>query len=228
MTAAMVHPYPRFSPVGDSALLIELDGEMSPTTNARVFALDARMRQSSLPGVVEWVPAYVSLLVLYDPMQVTLRGVYQWVQEQLDCRLNDWDQKPKRVEIAVRYGGVDGPDLGFVARFHELSLADVVEKHTAQVYRVGMMGFTPGFAYLSGLDPDLATPRLSTPRTLVPAGSIGIAGSQTGIYPLESPGGWQLIGRTDRGLFDPDHAPHFLLSPGDEVRFIPLRDGAVS
>jgi len=129
------------------------------------------------------------------------------------------------VEIAVRYGGEDGPDLAFVAEYHDLNPVEVVRRHTAQTYHVGMMGFTPGFAYLMGLDPNLATPRLSTPRIVVPAGSVGIAGEQTGVYPLESPGGWRLIGRTDRTLFDPQYEPHFLFSPGDKVRFVAQEGG---
>jgi KipI family sensor histidine kinase inhibitor len=110
--------------------------------------------------------------------------------------------------------------LDFVARSHHLTPAEVIRRHTAPVYRVGMMGFTPGFAYLLGLDHGLETPRLTNPRTHVPAGSVGIAGGQTGIYPLDSPGGWQLIGRTDLVLFDPSREAPFLLSPGDEVRFV--------
>lgn len=220
--------FPRICHVGDSALLVEFADELSPAANDRVYALDARLHQAPLTGVVEWVPAYASLLVIYDPISVKLPDVRQWLVQCMNAKSPDQMYQPKRVMVPVRYGGAAGPDLNDVADFHGLSPGEVVERHAAQVYRVGMMGFTPGFAYLLGLDPSLATPRHSTPRTEVPAGSVGIAGGQTGIYPIESPGGWQLIGRTDQMLFDPDHEPHFLFSPGDEVQFIPVEDGAVS
>jgi inhibitor of KinA len=218
--------FPRFSPVGESALLVELDDVLSPAVNHQVIALDARMLVNPLAGVLEWVPAYTSLLVIYDPLWVKYPIVHQWLEDCMRTDFTDKQLSPKRWEISVVYGGVDGPDLEYVADFHGLSPGDVIDRHTAQVYRVGMMGFTPGFAYLIGMDQTLATPRLDTPRAIVPRGSVGIAGAQTGIYPLDSPGGWQLIGRTDQVLFNPDHKPHFLLSPGDEVRFISLKDGA--
>lgn len=220
--------FPRYSPVGESGLLLELADELSNEINQQVYALDAQLCESRLEGVLEWIPAYASLLVLYDPLSVTLPDVRQWLQDCLNSFFPELRGERMQVEIPVRYGGLDGPDLDHVAALHGLSPQEVVEKHVAKVYRVGMMGFTPGFAYLLGLDPDLATSRQTTPRTNVPAGSIGIAGSQTGIYPLDSPGGWQLIGRTDLALFTPDKAPYFLLSPGDEVRFIPIKAGAVS
>jgi inhibitor of KinA len=222
----MPESFPRFSPVGESALLVELDDVLSPAVNHQVAALDARMQATPLAGVLEWVPAYTSLLVIYDPLRVKYPIVHQWLEDCIRSDLTDNSYSPKRWELPVKYGGVDGPDLDHVADFHDLSPGDVIDRHTAQVYRVGMMGFTPGFAYLIGMDLTLATPRLDTPRASVPRGSVGIAGPQTGIYPLESPGGWQLIGRTDQVLFNPDHKPHFLLSPGDEVRFIALKDGA--
>lgn len=212
--------YPKFSAVGDTALLIELGDTLDDDTNTRVFALDSRIHMSPLDGVLESVPGYASLLVRYDPYKLTLPEVRNWVQELLLAPLNQVDWTPKRVEIPVRYGGENGPDLGFVAESHGLSVSEVVQRHTQPIYRVGMMGFTPGFAYLMGMDAKLATPRLANPRTFVPAGSVGIAGAQTGVYPLDSPGGWQLIGRTDLAMFTPDHEPHFLLSPGDEVLFV--------
>jgi len=212
--------FPRFSPVGDSALLLELDDSIHVSTNRNVHALDAWLSQSPLHGVVGRVPAYISLLILYDPLIVNYDDVKSWLDERMETCSSGEITKPKRVEIPVRYGGEDGPDLADVANYHHLSPAEVVRKHTARRYRVGMMGFTPGFAYLMGLDPELATPRLATPRTLVPAGSVGIAGDQTGIYPIDSPGGWRLIGRTDCRLFNPQRDPHFLISPGDEVCFV--------
>ena len=214
------NPFPRFSPVGDAALLLELGDRIRADTNRTVHALDAWLSQSPLKGVVGIIPAYVSLLILYDPLEVNYLAVKSWVEVRMETCPSGQVRTPRRVEIPVRYGGEDGPDLADVADYHGLPPEDVIRKHTALTYRVGMMGFTPGFAYLMGLDPALATPRLATPRTLVPAGSVGIAGVQTGIYPLDSPGGWRLIGRTESKLFDPQQDPPFLLSPGDEVCFV--------
>lgn len=205
-------------------MLVLFNGLHTPDANRQVRALDARLKHSPLMGALEWIPALASLLVLYDPRLVPLTDVENWVEGCSATLTAAEDQPAQRVEIPVRYGGEDGPDLPFVADFHSLTRAEVVERHAAQIYHVGMMGFMPGFAYLLGLDPAIATPRLATPRTHVPARSVGIAGDLTGVYPLASPGGWRLIGRTDMALFNPHQKPYFALSPGDEVRFIPVKD----
>ena len=223
----MGEEFPRVVPVGESALLVEMGDSISNDINHRILTIDQQLQQRRIWGVVEWIPAYSSILVLFDPAQTTEPAVCRWLD---DCLTHQEEQilvDTRKIEIPVRYGGQDGPDLNFVADYHGLTPAQVVEKHAAQVYRVAMMGFTPGFAYLIGLDPDLATPRLTTPRTRVPAGSVGIADQQTGIYPLDSPGGWQIIGKTERLLFNPNQVPYFLLSPGDQVRFIPANGGLV-
>jgi len=212
--------FPKIQPVGETALLFEFDEGLSPFINLRVHALDTRMKDNPCQGVKEWVPAFSSMLIIYDPLVVETSVVQSWLEECFGRLIEEKAGESKKVIIPVVYGGKSGPDLAFVAAFHHLSPEEVVRRHTAQVYRVGMMGFTPGFAYLLGLDTSLATPRLKTPRTLVPAGSVGIAGGQTGIYPLESPGGWQLIGRTEITLFDSENLPYFLLSPGDEIQFL--------
>ena len=217
--------FPRIIPVGDSALLIELDQKITPEINAQVHALDLQMQGELLNSVLELVPGYSSILVRYDPLVSKFSEIEGWVWECLASSSGEMVQSSGEIVIPVQYGGEDGPDLDFVAKYHHLAPEEVVRRHTDQIYRVGMMGFTPGFAYLMGLDPTIETPRLDTPRTKVPAGSVGIAGAQTGVYPLESPGGWQIIGKTDKKLFDPENAPYFLLSPGDAVRFIPLIDG---
>ena len=217
--------FPKFNPVGESAVLFELDEDLSPAINRRVHALDSCMQANSLQGVREWVPAYSSVLVIFDPLLVEISKVKSWLKDCLE-NISDIDAgKTRKLIIPVHYGGENGPDLAYVASYNHLSPGEVVRRHTAQTYHVGMMGFTPGFAYLLGLDPSLTTPRLKSPRTLVPAGSVGIAGGQTGIYPMESPGGWQLIGRTEMALFDPDQPPYFLLSPGDEVQFQAVNQG---
>jgi KipI family sensor histidine kinase inhibitor len=215
----MDRSHPNYQAVGESALLFELSDEMCPVVNDRVRALDSRMQEMPLAGVVEWIPAYASLMVKYDPQLIQLKSVKKWINDCLESTSEETKQEERCVVIPVRYGGEDGPDLEAVAAFHHLSPSEVIFKHTGATYRVAMMGFTPGFAYLAGLDPDIATPRQESPRIHVPAGSVGIAGEQTGVYPLDSPGGWQLIGRTDRTLFNPDQDQPFLLSPGDIVRF---------
>ena len=214
--------FPRYSIVGESALLVELASRLDQQVNQVVYLLDAQMQNKPLQGVVEWVPGYSSILVYYDPLVTTHNAVHQWLKDCFSVKSEKLNLQPRRVQISVRYGGEFGPDLEHVADLHGILTSAVVRKHTAQIYKVGMMGFTPGFAYLIGLDPDLETPRLATPRTKVPKGSVGIAGSQTGIYPLDSPGGWQIIGRTEQDLFTPEGKPHFLLSPGDEVQFSAL------
>lgn len=216
--------YPIYQAVGESALLLEFSDDMSPAVNERVRALDSRMLEMPLTGVIEWIPAYTSLMVKYDPRSIQFDAVRLWINDCLDSTSEDMKQEVSCVVIPVRYGGKDGPDLESVAAFHHLSPSEVVTRHTQAVYRVAMMGFTPGFAYLTGLDESIATPRRDTPRIHVPAGSVGIAGAQTGVYPLDSPGGWQLIGRTDMTMFDPDHEPPFLLSPGDMIRFETVED----
>jgi len=219
---------PQYSMVGERALLVTFADTLTHETVQQVRAVDIYMQQSPLMGVIEWIPSYSSVLVLYDPLRVVLSAVKDWVENACHILESDAERLPKRVEIVVRYGGAEGPDLPFVAEYHGITPADVIEKHVERVYSVGMMGFMPGFAYLLGLDPGLATPRLNTPRTYVLAGSVGIAGSQTGVYPLDAPGGWQLIGRTDQVLFNPLYEPYFTLSPGDEVRFIPSQNSPIT
>ncbi len=211
---------PRIVPVGEAAVLIELGEVLDSDINQQVFALDEWLTASPLDGLVTQVPGYCSLLISYDPLKLTYSDVAAWLEERLGSCPPASQRQPRQVRIPVRYGGEDGPDLVEVARSHRMTPVELVQRHTAPVYSVGMMGFTPGFAYLMGLDPELATPRRTNPRTNVPAGAVGIAGAQTGVYPLESPGGWQLIGRTELALFNPNLEPHFLLSPGDEVRFV--------
>ena len=218
---------PKLTPLGESALLVELAEEIDLTVNNLIYALDFWMGEAVLDGVTHWVPGYASILIHFDPLQTDVFIVQDWFRERWETCPSVSEHQPVRIQIPVRYGGEDGPDLINIAKMHHISPSDVVNMHTAPAYRVGMMGFTPGFAYLMGLDPGLATPRLDNPRTHVPAGSVGIAGHQTGIYPLESPGGWQLIGRTDSVLYDPMHEPHFLLSPGVEIRFVVAEGSAV-
>jgi inhibitor of KinA len=211
---------PRLRPMGDAALLVELGDAMDESLNARVHALAFAVDQ--VAGVVEVVPAYASLLVEFDPARLTYATLREQVTRALEreSSANAAVRVPRVIEIPTRYGGEFGPDLEFVARHNSLTPEAVIRLHTAQPLRVFMLGFTPGFPYLGILPPQIAAPRLATPRARVPAGSVGIAGRQTGIYPRESPGGWRLIGRTAVQLFDPAQNPPALLRPGDYVRFV--------
>ena len=218
----------RIEPLGDRALLVTLADDVAPidaATSARVRAAAVRLRGAH-EALTDVVPAYVSVAVHYDPARVHCRhdepphdALARWVAARLE-RLGDAGAEQSRlVEIPVRYGGEHGPDLASLAEARDLSIEEVVALHTAPEYVVHFVGFMPGFAYLGGLDPRLATPRREVPRTSVPAGSVGIGGAQTGVYPVASPGGWQLIGRTDLPLFDPSRDPAALLAAGDRVRF---------
>ncbi len=214
--------YPRILPVGETAFTVEFGNVVDEALNRQVHAFDAAVQAMGLLGLIETVPTYRSLLVIFDPAQTTAIAVRQALHRQLAsfvCR-EEYGDRGRLIEIPVRYGGAWGPDLEAVAEHCGLSAEAVIHHHTAPVYRVAMLGFAPGFAYLLGLPPELATPRLATPRVRVPAGSVGIADAQTGIYALSTPGGWRIIGRTEMHLFDPDRDPPFLVTAGDRVRFV--------
>jgi KipI family sensor histidine kinase inhibitor len=213
---------PRLLPVGDSALLIEFGNEINPAINAQVQALALALDDYALPGLSEAVPAYRSLLWHYDPLLLSFDQVCELAGQALNQAQTSAPLKPRVIEIPTCYGGQFGPDLEFVARHNDLQPEDVIRLHASALYPVYMLGFSPGFAYLGGLPPAIAAPRLPSPRTQVPAGSVGIAGAQTGIYPIATPGGWRLIGRTPLRLFDPQLRPPALLRPGDRVRFTPI------
>lgn len=210
---------PHIQPVGDSALVVTFGEEISLDINRRVQALVRLVARERLAGIEECVPTYSTLLVHYDPLQWRYAQVRNWLAGQVREAESSPVEPPRRIEIPTRY---DGPDLEFVARHHHLAIEDVIRIHSSGEYLVYMMGFTPGFPYLGTLDDSIATPRLETPRSHVPAGSVGIAGRQTGIYPVDSPGGWRVIGHTPRRLFDPTETPPFLLAPGNVVRFVPI------
>ena len=216
---------PRFLLAGDSALVIEFGDEISEAVNRKVHALAYVLEKNSLPGIGEAVPTYRSLLIHYDPLRLPCDAAKALVTDLLQ----KWEEiplpQPTVVEVPVVYGGEFGPDIEFVAKHNSLSVEEVIRLHCGTTYTVYMLGFSPGFTYLGGLPEVLATPRLPTPRTLVPAGAVGIAGAQTGIYPIATPGGWQLIGRTPLKLFDPTREPPVPLKPGDRLRFVPVSEG---
>jgi inhibitor of KinA len=232
VTEAALLPAPpfRISALGDRALVLEVDAPVNRAITLRMRALADWLRQLALPGVLDLVPAFCSLTVHYEPLHLRsgpeTGPPYEALREQLARAI---DQAPPAledtagsVEIPVLYGGVGGEDLEALAAAHGLSPDEVVDLHTAPVYFVGMLGFAPGFAYLAGLDPRLVTPRRSTPRARVLAGSVAIGGEHTGVYPFDSPGGWHVIGRTPLRLFDPGRSAPSLLCAGDEVRFVAI------
>ena len=213
---------------GDSALVVEFGDEISQEVNRKVHALAEALGKSSLPGLGEPVPTYRSLLIHYDPLHLSYDEVKAFVLGVLQKCEEEPSLEPGVVEVSVVYGGEFGPDIEFVAERNGLSVEEVISLHSGATYTVYMLGFTPGFAYLGGMPEAIATPRLETPRTLAPAGSVGIAGEQTGIYPIATPGGWRLIGRTPLKLFDPERDPPTLLKAGDIVRFVPISEGEYS
>jgi KipI family sensor histidine kinase inhibitor len=206
--------------LGDHALVATAVDAVSFETQRRIWQMGACARQ--WPDVEEAIPGMNNLTLLFDPLAVDLTRL----RETLEAACAETAEPAggdtyARHELSVRYGGADGPDLEAVARQADIPVDEVIERHTCVEYIVFFIGFQPGFAYLGGLDPRLATPRRKEPRLKVPAGSVGIGGNQTGVYPSVSPGGWQLIGRTAEVLFDPAQAVPALLSPGDRVRFVP-------
>lgn len=214
--------FPRILPVGDAALVVEFGDRIDPKIHRQVLALAHALEWEPLPGLRETVPTYCSLLVYYDPRQLLWDEARGRISDALERAAEIPLPEPRELEIPVVYGGEFGPDIGFVAAHNGLSEADVVRLHTGSTYTVYMLGFAPGFVYLGGLPEALATPRLPTPRPSVPAGSVGIAGLQTGIYGISTPGGWQLIGRTPMPMLDLQRQPPTPLRPGDRVRFIPI------
>jgi len=208
--------------VSDHSLLVSLAEEVSHAAHRRVVAAFRALQEPALPGVRDLHPAYSSLLVSYDPRRADRDGLCEAVAERLRALRDAVPPAVRTVEIPVAYGGADGPDLTDVARASGLAESEVAAVHASGDYFVCFLGFSPGFPYLGGMPPALAVPRRATPRTRVPAGSVAIAGTQAGIYPLASPGGWQLIGRTPVRLFDPLRTPPALLAIGDRVRFVPI------
>lgn len=206
------------APAGDQAFLVRFATTISARTHARVFAALAALDQARPAWVVDCVPAYASILVIYDPLAIGPAAVEAWIRGRISCARRQRTVR-RAVTVPVWYDLEVGLDLEDTARYLGMTVERVVELHTARTYLAYMLGFKPGFPYLGILDPKLAAPRLDSPRLAVPAGSVGIAGRQTGIYPVRSPGGWRILGRTPLRVFDPAREAPFLILPGDEVRF---------
>lgn len=206
---------------GDAALVVEFEQKIDPAINARALAVGNAMRAARLPGVLDVVEGYCSVTVAFDPLRTAIEALVAEL-ETAAAREPAGGVGEEEVALPVCYGGRHGPDLAAVAAFAGCSEADVAALHHQTVYRVYMLGFLPGFAYMGSVDARIAIPRRSRPRLRVPAGSVGIARLQTGVYPLDAPGGWHLIGRCPLRMFDPDAPNPFRLQPGCAVRFTPI------
>lgn len=212
----------RFRAASDQAVLAYLGEEICTLAHQRVVRLLRVLQQEPPPWVVNLQPAYCSLLICYDACQVELSEVESVVREYERRAEHAALPESRLIDIPVCYGEDFGPDLADVAALHSLTIEQTIKLHTSQTYRAYFLGFTPGFAYLGDLPDELATPRLATPRKKVTPGSVGIAGKQTAVYPLATPGGWRLLGRTPVSIFQPDRNPMGLISVGDEVRFFTI------
>jgi inhibitor of KinA len=218
-------------PLGDSAMVLQFEDKISLKTNLRLRAISHFFDTHTIPGIIEYVPAYNTITIYYDPWEISEKGKYntydrivELIQHILRQVKLEKKIKSKDVDIPVCYGGNFGPDLHFVSQYSKLTENKIIELHSKGSYLVYMIGFAPGFPYLGGMSKKLDTPRKSQPKSLVPKGSIGIAGNQTGIYSLDTPGGWQIIGRTPLSLFNPTSEKPSLLQAGDKVRFIPISE----
>jgi KipI family sensor histidine kinase inhibitor len=208
-------------------LLVEFEQRIDPAVNDRAIHLAARLASRLGSSVRDVVPAYCSVGVHFDPLLTDLAALEQVIAVEAEGVEHEHPRTPDHViEIPVRYGSADGPDLEAVAAWAGCTSDDVIARHSASTYRVYMLGFVPGFSYMGRVDRSIAAPRHRIPRERVPAGSVGIAGEQTGVYPIATAGGWQLIGRTDLAMFDATRTPPSLLNPGDFVRFVPVRPHA--
>lgn len=209
----------RIFPLSESAITIELGNEISAHLNARAIALAEHFSDNRFPGFVEAVSAYASVTLFFDPAKTSTSAVQEIAARVAGSISEQARSELRLVTIPMQISEESSPDLISISECSGLRRNDVIEIFLSRTYRVYMLGFLPGFAYMGEVDDRIATPRLGTPRTSVAKGSIGIAGKQAGIYPLDSPGGWNIIGRTDARMFDPDRAEPCLLQPGDEVRF---------
>ena len=214
--------YPQIKITGDTSLAILFGNEISEDINIQIRAFDEALNDEQIDGIYETVPTYCALTIHYAPEKIR----YEELRERLEALLAVSHKAQKMntivMEIPVLYGGEFGPDIEYVAEYNHITPEEVIKIHTEAEYLIYMLGFTPGFSYMGGMSEKIATPRLKTPRVLIPAGSVGIAGKQTGIYPIDSPGGWQLIGRTPVRLYDAERDNPILLDAGLHVKFVPV------
>ena len=209
---------------GDSAIIVEFGDKVSVEINTRVRSLSLHLEKHPLKGIKETVPTYRSLMIHYDPIKLPLAILQKELEKGIIESAHAPPPRSRKIIIPVKYGGEYGPDIKDVADYNKISSEEVINVHTSMNYLVYMIGFTPGFPYLGEVPSSIKCPRLTTPRVRVPSGSVGIAGTLTGIYSVESPGGWRLIGRTPLKLFDQESNQPFLLQAGDYIKFRSIDD----
>ena len=207
---------------GESCLVVEFGDTIDRAINGKVQGLRRALERAPFPGLIELVPTYRSLALYFDPTRTETEGLFNRIEELALAVEESSSDEGQVMIVPVLYGSGEGPDLEDVARHSGLSPDEVIGRHCGRDYYCYMLGFTPGFPYLGGMDKSIAMPRLATPRTLIPAGSVGIADRQTGIYPIDSPGGWRLIGQTPLRLFDPEGISPILIEAGLWIRFRPV------
>ena len=224
----------KFYPLSEKAITIEVGNTISEENHYKILSLLQFIHQLNIPGFIETVPAYCTLTIYYNPLEIvkikpeSKAGISQWLKDYLQAAVEKWQPSQpiatqnKIIEIPVCYDDEYGLDLTEVAEYHKTSKEEIIRMHSSTIYHVFMMGFSPGFPYLGILPDSIATPRKNQPRLKVPAGSVAIAGNQTGIYPLESPGGWNIIGRVPVKVFNKENQNPFLLNTGDKIKFIPV------
>ena len=213
-----MRPY-QITVCGDSAINIVVANAISPEASALVRNAAARIQAAGIAGIEDIVPTFCAVMVAYNPEIISYEELVSAIHANLDGLSAQGAETGKTIVIPVCYGGQFGPDLDHVAQFHGITPDEVVRLHTEPTYLIAMLGFLPGFAYLGGLNPKLETPRLEVPRVRIEAGAVGIGGAQTGIYPLPSPGGWQIIGRSPLRPYDAERDPAFLYAAGDSIKF---------
>ena len=207
---------------GDSSILLQFGNTIDPAINRKIAATVQLMREQHINGVPDVIPAFCSLLINYDPRVISYEQIKRRMEALVKIDVTAGDTRKRVFEIPVCYGGEYGPDIQNIADHAGLSVEEVIQIHTSRDYLIYMLGFLPGFTYLGGLDERIHTPRLANPRIRIPAGSVGIGGSQTGIYPMDSPGGWQLMGMTPVKTYDPDREVPILVEAGDYIRFVAI------
>lgn len=212
----------RYLASGDMGIVMEFANKIDKDVNARILSVVNSLKEEKIEGILDILPTYRSIQVNYDPSVISYSDIKKKLESLEKTNVGASDSKVRLIEIPTIYGGEYGPDIDFVAENANLSVDEVIKIHSSTSYLVYMMGFMPGFTYLGGLDERIATPRLKSPRLRIPAGSVGIAANQTGMYPVDSPGGWQLIGRTPLKLYDEKNDPPVFVNAGDYIKYVPI------